>query len=107
MSKKNKAAKAKDISKETRDEVRARDGTCILCHKEGFPNAHVIRRTQGGLGNIYNVVTLCNTCHYHFDFNNSKELKQMIKEKLMNYIQDYYGLTRDELLDLAVYKKYI
>ena len=45
---KSKRSKLTDIPKEVKEIVFKRDnGKCILCGKDGLPNAHFIRRSQG------------------------------------------------------------
>lgn len=44
------------------------NGCCVLCGSPyGEPVAHVVRRSQGGLGTERNVVTLCRGCHRAYD----------------------------------------
>ena len=65
---KSKRSQACSISKEVKEKVFERDGGhCIICHLPGMPDAHYIRRSQGGLGIEQNVVTLCRVCHTKFD----------------------------------------
>ena len=72
---KSKRTKACDISKSVKDKVWLRDNNqCIICHNiNAMPNAHFIRRSQGGLGIEENIVTLCFRCHHEFD--NGKNAK--------------------------------
>ena len=64
----NKRTKALAISKAVKEAVYRRDdGTCVLCGGRGDPVAHVIRRSQGGLGIEQNIVTLCSACHRAYD----------------------------------------
>ena len=47
----SKRSKACDISPKVRQIVYDRDGgCCIICGKQGIPNAHYISRAHGGLG---------------------------------------------------------
>lgn len=65
---KSKRTKALDISPKVKETVYERDGgRCVLCGRPGFPNAHFIPRSQGGLGIEKNVVTLCIDCHNRYD----------------------------------------
>lgn len=86
---KHRRTKATDIPKKVKDKVAIRDDNkCVICGKTGIPNAHYIKRSQGGLGIEQNIVTLCPSCHYEEDFGkNSKEYQEKIKE----YLQTYYG----------------
>lgn len=80
---KSKRTKACEIPKKVKEIVYKRDGgKCIVCGRQGIPNAHYIRRSQGGLGIEQNIVTLCTTCHNDFD-NGFK------REELQRYIHDY------------------
>ena len=65
----NKRTKALSIPKSVKDAVYMRDrGVCVLCGSYyGEPVAHVIRRSQGGLGIEKNIVTLCPRCHREYD----------------------------------------
>ena len=61
-------AKYTAITQRVKREVAERDsGLCILCGKVGMPNAHVVNRSQGGLGIAENIVTLCAVCHAEMD----------------------------------------
>lgn len=65
---KSKRTKALDISPAVKAAVYERDGgRCVLCGRPGFPNAHFIPRSQGGLGVEENVLTLCAWCHDRYD----------------------------------------
>ena len=56
---------------------------CILCGRPGLPNAHYIRRSQGGLGIEENIVTLCQKCHDDYDNGFKRgEYGQAIREYL-------------------------
>lgn len=87
----HKRAKACDISQEVKVKVWERDkGCCIICGSpQAMPNAHYIRRSQGGLGIEQNVVTLCPDCHNEFD-NGSGKCSQAIKEAVRDYLQSQY-----------------
>lgn len=101
MNYKSKRAKATDIPKEVKEKVYERDGgRCVVCKKQGIPNAHYIRRSQGGLGIEQNVVTLCTTCHDDFD-NGSK--RQEIGKIIHDYLQSIYKDWNEEGL---VYNKW-
>ena len=86
---KSKRAKACEISTKVRQIVYARDnGRCVLCGRRGNPNAHFIKRSQGGLGIPENVVTLCPDCHYQEDFGKNSK---WYEEQIENYLKSYYG----------------
>ena len=78
-----------DISPRVKAEVWKRDGgRCILCGtSEAAPNAHYIARSQGGLGIVRNIVTLCGRCHDRYD--NSPE-RTAIKEEIRAYLMSQY-----------------
>lgn len=99
---KSKRSKACDIPPNVKKIVYERDnGRCIICGKRGNPNAHFVKRGQGGLGIPENVVTLCPDCHYQEDFGlNCKWYEKRIEEYLRNYYGDSW--SRDKL----IYKKY-
>lgn len=82
---KSKRSKACDIPPPVKQRVFERDdGLCIICGKPGIPNAHFIRRSQGGLGIEENVVTLCPICHTRFDDGwGREEIETKIREYLM------------------------
>ena len=63
-SKSSKRAKAVDIPTSVRKKVLLRDkGFCVVCGQPGIPNSHYIKRSQGGLGIVQNVVCMCINCH--------------------------------------------
>lgn len=70
----SKRSRACDISKKVKQKVWDRDNhQCIICgNPYAMPNAHYIRRSQGGLGIEENVVTLCQKCHNDFDNGNKR-----------------------------------
>lgn len=87
----HKRAKACDISQEVKVRVWERDkGCCIICGSPiAAPNAHYIRRSQGGMGIEQNIVTLCMDCHNEFD-NGSGKYSQAIKKAVRDYLQGQY-----------------
>ena len=88
----SKRSKACAIPPKVKQAVYERDkGQCIVCGAPGIPNAHYIRRSQGGLGIEQNVVTLCLTCHYRFDNGDKrKELGAVI----LAYLKSRYPSWR-------------
>lgn len=96
---KSARSKATDIPKAVKMAVYERDGgTCVICGKRGFPNAHYISRQRGGLGVERNIVTLCRECHYAYDFGNAAQreaCKYIIKEYL---VLKYPDLNEKELI---------
>lgn len=63
---------------------------CILCgspapvnDRLAFSNAHYISRSQGGLGVVENIVTLCPNCHRRYDQTTDRPvLREYFKEYL-------------------------
>ena len=89
---KSKRAKATDISQKVKEEVFIRDkGRCICCDSRyAAPNAHYIRRSQGGLGIPQNVVTLCFQCHHDFDNGDKREHHEnLIRKHLQMHYEDW------------------
>lgn len=77
------------IPSSVRQAVEDRDGhCCIFC---GSPNArgeaHVINRSQGGLGVEQNLVTVCPKCHSQMD---NGQASKLFKEKAQNYLKAFY-----------------
>lgn len=98
---KHKETKATSIPNEVKLIVFGRDkGRCIICGAPGLPEAHFIRRSQGGLGIEQNIVTLCRACHYEFDEGKKhREYKERIREYLDRFYPDFTDYDR-------VYHKY-
>ena len=91
----SKRAKATDISPNVKEKVWERDDhRCIICGSPyAMPNAHYIRRSQGGLGIEQNVVTLCTRCHNDFDNGRCREeygeiIRDYLKSKYPNWNED-------------------
>lgn len=96
----NKRTKALSISKATKNAVWDRDGgCCIICGKNGFPDAHYISRAHGGLGIEENVVTLCRSCHRAYDQTVERESYGRI---IRAYLEDCYPDWNEDNL---IYKK--
>ena len=97
----HKMTKATSIPNEVKRKVYMRDGgKCVVCGKPGIPNAHYIRRSQGGLGIEENIVTLCPECHHDYD-NGFK--REEIGAWLNEYLDKWYPDFPDEK---RVYSKY-
>lgn len=89
MNYKSKRSKATDIPQKVKREVYERDnGLCIFCGKPGMPNAHVVPRSQGGLGVPKNIVTACVECHRRFD---STTDRKIYLEAAKTYLRRFYG----------------
>lgn len=77
--------------------VWQRDGKqCIRCHRYApmaWACAHVVRRSQGGMGVEENIVTLCPTCHREAD--EGRDAKE-IQTQIQDYIsRRYAGWSRE------------
>ena len=79
------------ISTKTKKRVYERDQKrCIFCGAPGFPEAHYIPRSHGGLGIEQNIITACRPCHDKLD--NSTQRQQMLKvaaEHLKSFYPDW------------------
>ena len=86
----HKMTKATAIPQSVKDAVWARDGgLCVLCGREGIPNAHVVRRSQGGRGIVKNVVCLCPMCHRQFD-EGMPEIRAYSTQRIMDHLKRFY-----------------
>lgn len=92
---KHKRTKACAIPKITKVLVYKRDWErCIFCGAPGLPEAHVVPRSQGGLGVPQNIITVCRQCHDRLD--NSVNRQQMLEEAKA-YLEKYYpGWSADD-----------
>lgn len=97
----HKMTKATAIPKSVKDAVYARDGgRCILCGRNnGEPVAHVIRRSQGGMGIEQNIVTLCPSCHRAFD--EGAQRAELYEHIVAYMIEKYPDWKREKV----IYKK--
>jgi 5-methylcytosine-specific restriction endonuclease McrA len=90
--------KACDISPKVRRAVGERDNwTCVICGKPGIPNAHYRPRSEGGLGIVENVVTLCCICHRLYDNGYDKDvnIREKMGAKIREYLEERYPGFRD------------
>lgn len=87
----NKRTKYTAIPMKVKKAVYIRDGCCcIFCHRNGFPEAHYISRSRGGLGIVENIVTLCRPCHERLDQSSEREeLLKRVKEYLDTLYPDF------------------
>ena len=85
------------ISKVVKAKVFQRDnGRCIICGKPAAPEAHVVPRSQGGLGVEENIVTLCRDCHRRYDQSAEREaFGKAIREYLVSI---YPGWNEENLI---------
>jgi hypothetical protein len=102
---KSKRSKACNIPQSVKERVFERDnGRCIICGKPGIPNAHYIRRSQGGLGIEQNVVTLCLACHNAYD---NGFCRESFGTKIHDYLEyKYYPNWKEEDLVYNKWRKY-
>lgn len=106
----HRQTKATNISKAVMIAVYHRDHErCVLCGSYyGEPVAHVIRRSQGGLGIEENIVTLCPECHRAYDegANLEKFGRGTTRESLYCYLVAYLkGFYPDWSRENMIYHK--
>lgn len=90
----HRQTKATKIPMSVKLEVGRRDNwSCIICQRPGLPEAHYIRRSQGGLGIEQNIVTLCRECHERFDNGDKREEYGDI---IGRYLKQHYPYFPDE-----------
>ena len=83
-------AKSTQISTKTKTIVFDRDmDRCVVCGRRGFPDAHFIPRSKGGLGIKENLVTLCRYCHERFDHGDAQDM-EYIGKKVKEYLSEHY-----------------
>lgn len=109
---KSRQTKAHEIPPKVKKAVAERDSIdgypcCIYCGRPAptenplaFSNAHIVKRSQGGLGVPTNIVTLCPTDHFKFD--DSAEREQ-IMPFICAYMKNQYG--KEWSLEDQVYRK--
>lgn len=86
----HKETKSTAISKKVKDAVYLRDnGLCVICKSPGIPNAHVVRRSQGGKGIEQNIVCLCPWCHKSFD-EGRPEFRQHAYVLIVTHLKGFY-----------------
>lgn len=97
-----KETKMTAIPKNVKEIIFNRDDhRCILCKSiRGIPNAHVVRRSRGGMGVEQNIVTLCPACHRAFD--EGPDAAQLYDE-IVAYLKRFYP---EWSRDAVIYKKY-
>lgn len=101
---KSKRSRSTDISQKVKEIVWERDNKrCVICGSPyALPNAHYLPRSKGGLGIQQNILTLCNKCHYNYDFGD-KEKRFDIRLQLMEYLKSKYPDWNEENI---IYRKY-
>lgn len=89
----HKMTKETSIHPDVKREVAERDSIdgyccCIFCGSpNAAPNAHIIRRSQGGKGVKENIVSACSRCHYKFDESSKRD--EMF-DFAVKYIKQFY-----------------
>lgn len=87
----HKSTKATMISTKVKEAVYKRDkGECVICHRPGIPNAHVVRRSQLGMGIEQNIVCLCPTCHRRFDQDKNPEVRDGCYVRIVSHLKSFY-----------------
>lgn len=86
----NRRTKALAIPKNVKNAVCKRDGgACVICLRPGVPNAHVVRRSQGGLGIEQNIVCLCQKHHKQFDEGKTEE-RNAAYVQIVRHLKGFY-----------------
>ena len=97
----HKETKATAIPPEVKKAVALRDGNrCIFCQRWGAPEAHIVRRSKGGLGIEENIVCACRECHRAMDEGRDRQYYQAKAEQYMK--SHYPNWDRKNL----TYRKY-
>lgn len=108
----SKQLKAKTFTQATKKEILSRDGGCIFCRagrwpvnndigREIYDIAHIVNKSQGGLGIEENGVTACRNHHQQLD-NGNKGWRSEMQAYIEEYMrQQYEDWNRDRL----VYRK--
>ena len=100
----HRETKATAIPDAVKRAVWERDGQlCIFCGRRGFPNAHIVRRSQGGLGIEENIVTACVLCHRAMDEGRERIKYQRHAETYMK--ARYPGWDRKKLTYTKYYQE--
>jgi 5-methylcytosine-specific restriction endonuclease McrA len=97
MAYKTDRSRKTDIPRKVKQAVMERDGgRCIFCGRMGYPNAHYIPRSKGGLGIEKNIVTACFECHERMDHTVDRKIYlDAARRYLMN---NYDGWNEDDLI---------
>lgn len=103
---KSKRTKACEISPKVRKAVEERDSIdgvpcCVFCHtsRNVRGEAHIVRRSQAGLGIEQNILTVCRFCHRQLDEGKDRELYM---SRAIAYMKEHYP---DWNISDLVYKK--
>ena len=105
---KSKRTKACEIKPKVRQAVEKRDSIdgvpcCVFCKtsRDVRGEAHIVRRSQGGLGIEENILTVCRACHRKFD-EGEKEERERLMERAVSYMKECYP---DWDMSKLVYRK--
>ena len=108
----SRVTRLKNFDPDTRKRILMRDGGCVFCKngrwsvpddygKKIFDIAHIVNKSQGGLGIEENGVTACRNHHMQLD-NGNKGWRSEMQEYIEEYMrQQYEGWNREKL----VYRK--
>jgi 5-methylcytosine-specific restriction endonuclease McrA len=89
--------KSCEIPVEVRMKVAIRDsGLCIFCHQQGISNAHLVKRSQGGLGIEQNIFTACIQCHFEEDHGKNTKYYENIAEEYLK--SKYSNWNREDMI---------
>jgi len=93
----HKRTKECAIDPKVKKKVEERDDhCCIFCGKSGRGEAHVIPRSQGGLGIEQNLVTACRECHRLMD---NTALRPIYLSIAKGYLKNIYqGWSEDDVI---------
>lgn len=90
----NKRTKYLQFSEQTKRDIVERDQGCIFCRQSPAPYdnsifdiAHIVNKSQGGLGIIENGVL---SCRYHHHLLDNSEHNQELREFARQYLQSIY-----------------
>ena len=102
----SKRTKACAISPKVREAVEKRDSIngipcCVFCKtsRNVRGEAHIVRRSQGGLGIEENILTVCRSCHEKFD---ETEERDRLMNIAIEYMKEHYS---DWDISKLVFKK--
>ena len=98
-----KRTKALQFDKNTIHEIFDRDEDCIFCKHFGiaphdnniFDCAHIVNKSQGGMGVVQNGVKACRYHHHMLDNGNGKELREYAESYLT---QCYDNWTKSSVI---------
>lgn len=96
----HKDTKARDFDRKTKIAIAQRDSIdgwpcCVYCGAAApsalaWSNAHYIARSQGGLGEERNGLTLCPICHRKYDQTTARmKMREFFREYLQNHYEDW------------------